>query len=187
MSMSWQKSMSIASLDGAPFFPDHAKSLGGSIDITAEILHTLAFVEVVCPKRAVDKAHILYGDVLAVGEIDQTRAQGFEVRTLLVELAANPEFLPIAVAVAVDCSRSGDCEAVNAVGIHEGREILQCLSLHASLTHLEVGDAVAALQASALLDIKVCALLENSEPERNVPSGMTITPPPSAAALSITA
>ena len=104
---------------------------GGRIDVAVEIAHVVGVVEMIGPKGTVDEAHILYGDVVRVGDIDEAWALLVLVGALWIPLAPYPELLPIVMSVAIDGALAGNGEAVEGVGIYEGCEILACLSLDA--------------------------------------------------------
>ena len=65
-----------------------------SIDVTAQIAHMVALVNVVGPERRIDKVHILNGHVLTVGDIGQSGALRILIGALGVPRATNPELLP---------------------------------------------------------------------------------------------
>ena len=133
---------------------------GGGEDGAAQEAHMVATVDVVGPEGTVLDAYILQGHVAGVGDVDEAWALGVLVGTLAVPCTTNPELLPIVAAVAVDGARAGDGETVAMVGIDEGGEVLAGLSLDACLQDGEIGDAVAALQFSPLLQIEVGLGLE---------------------------
>ncbi len=112
------------------------------------------------PEAGVYQADVAHLHVVAVADIYQTRAQGFEIGAFGVDLAAEPELIPEAPAVAVDGAGAGDGEAVYAVGIDEGCEVVDCLSFEARLDYFIMSDGVAAFEASALGDVEVCAGFE---------------------------
>ena len=139
---------------------DGRHALGGGVDEAAQVAHVLAAVEMVSPEGRVDNLHVLHGDVLRVRNIDIARAQGFQIGTVAVELAANPELLPVGLSVAVDGAGAGNSETVHAVGIDQGGKIVERLALHAGFDNGEVLDARRALQLAALLNQKVGLGLE---------------------------
>lgn len=124
---------------------------GGGEDGATQEADMVAAVDVVSPERTVLDMDILYGHIAGVADIDEAGTLCVLVGALAVPSAANPELLPVVVAIAVDGARTCDGEAVAFVGIDEGGEILAGFALDASLQHREVGDAVAALQFSTFL------------------------------------
>ena len=142
--------------------------LRGRVDIASQETHMMAAIDMVGPERTVHQPHVLHRNVRAVADIGKARTHGFEIGALAVVLPANPKLLPVEVSVAVDGSRAADGEPVEAVGVHQGGEILDALTLHAAVHEPEVADAVAAFQPSALSHAQVSAL---SEEERSAEEG----------------
>ena len=135
-------------------------TFGGSVDMTVEEAHVVGTIEMVGPERTVLQTYILDGDILAVRYIYQARTLGVFISTLWIPLAADPELLPIMIAVAVDSAMTSDGETIEIVGIDKGSEVFAGLSLYACLKDGEVGDALASLQLSAVLDKQVGLGLE---------------------------
>ena len=82
------------------------------------------------------------------------------VSTLPVPLAPNPKLFPVGGAITVDGALATDSESVDAVGIHQGGEVLAGLPLDARLAYLEVTYAVGALQYPTLFYHQMGALAE---------------------------
>ena len=65
-----------------------------SKDVTVQIAHVVALIDVVGPERRIDKVHILNGHILTVGNIGQSGALCILIGALGVPRATYPELLP---------------------------------------------------------------------------------------------
>ena len=120
----------------------------------------VAAVDVVGPEGGVDEPHVLNGDVRRVADVSQAWPLGVFVGALWVPLATNPELLPVRLAAAIDGATTSNSEAVDAVGIDQGSEVLARLSLDARFADLEVVDTLRTFQHAAFLNIEIRALTE---------------------------
>ena len=93
---------------------------------------------------------VLNSNVLGIRHIGQSRTLGILVGALRIPLTANPEFLPVVQAVAVDGATTTDGETVQPVGIDQGREVLARLTLDARRQNRIVGNALGAFQHGTL-------------------------------------
>ena len=139
------------------------------IDITAEKAHVVTAVQMVRPERTVDKSHILNRDVAGVANIHEAGTLGFLVRALRVPLPADPEFIPIVVAITINGSFARDREPIHMVGIDERREILARLTFNTCLYNLEVGYTVRASEDSTVLEMQVSTRLEEERTSEKRP------------------
>jgi hypothetical protein len=55
----------------------------------------IALIYVISPEGRVDEVYILYGHILAIGDICESWALGILVGALGIPLAADPELLPV--------------------------------------------------------------------------------------------
>lgn len=128
--------------------------------MAVEIAHVVGVVDMVGPERTVVQLDVLYSDVVAVRDIDESGALFVFVCTLRIPFSSYPKLFPVVVAVAVDGSLSRDGESVEVVGVNEGGEVFACLSFNTCFKYWEVGYVFAALEFSAFLYVEMSALAE---------------------------
>ena len=84
-----------------------AGSLHGSCrckDIESGEFHAVALIEVCGPERRVDEAYTLKLHIIAALYEHQSGAHLLQIGTLTVILATDPELLPVAQAITIDCA-----------------------------------------------------------------------------------
>ena len=104
--------------------------LRGGDDKAVEVFHAVASVGVVCPVAAVYQSYVLYRHIIAIAYIYKLRAQGFKIGTLAIPLAAQPEFIPKAAGITIDCAMSGDGETVCTISVHQCCKIVDRQAFH---------------------------------------------------------
>ena len=110
----------------------------GREDMEVKQLHPFAFIEMGGPKGGVNQSYSRNLHVFAVRDIDEAGPQLLDISAVRVYLPAQPERLPIAQPVPVYRSLAGYGEPVDPVGINQGGEVVDALSLDAGRQDREV-------------------------------------------------